>query len=223
MFHPIGSQPPSVYWRRRLIVVAAAVLLVVLVVLTANALGGNDGRASTAPSSSPSRVSPTSQAAAAPASAAKTSRSSGAKSPSSAAATSRSTTQPIGRCTPAALAVVAAVGQPTYKVGQNPLLQLQVTNTGTRPCVQDLADAQVELRVYNGESRVWGSHDCKTQPGTLDRTLSPNVAVKVAISWTGLSSQKGCKGTRQHVGAGSYTLYALLGGHMGKAAQFSIS
>ena len=41
------------------------------------------------------------------------------------------------------------------------MLQLQVTNTGAQPCVQDLADKQVELRVYNGESRVWGSHDCK--------------------------------------------------------------
>ncbi len=115
------------------------------------------------------------------------------------------------------------MGQTAYKVGQDPLLQLQVTDIGAQPCVQDLADKDVELRVYNGESRVWGSHDCKVQSGTMTRTLEPNVAVKVSISWSGLSSQVNCKGTRQRVNAGSYTLYALLDSHMGKAAQFSIS
>ena len=42
--------------------------------------------------------------------------------------------------------------------------------------MQDLADPQVVLRVYNGESRVWGSHDCKIQPGTDDRTLMAGAA-----------------------------------------------
>jgi len=97
-----------------------------------------------------------------------------------------------------------------------------VVNTGTTPCVQDLADKQVQLKVYNGESRVWGSHDCKTEPGKDPRTLAPNTPVRVAITWSGLSSQPGCAGTRQRVGAGTYTLYATLAGKTGKAASFSI-
>src|SRR5690242_3369683 len=34
MFHPVGSQPPSVYWRRRLILLGSIGLLLVLMILT---------------------------------------------------------------------------------------------------------------------------------------------------------------------------------------------
>jgi hypothetical protein len=118
---------------------------------------------------------------------------------------------------------MAVVGKINYSVGDQPLLELQVTNTGAKPCVQDLADKQIELRVYNGESRVWGSHDCKIQPGTSDKTLSVAMPVRVAITWSGLTSQPGCAGTRQRVGAGTYTLYAKLSGKTGKVTQFTIS
>jgi hypothetical protein len=123
---------------------------------------------------------------------------------------------------PADLSVAAMVGQPTYKVGDQPLLELQVTNVGSAPCVQDLADKAVELRVYNGESRVWGSHDCQIQPGTDDKTLAVQRPVQVAVTWSGLTSEPKCAGTRQRVGAGTYTLYAVLAGKTGKAKQFTI-
>jgi len=108
-------------------------------------------------------------------------------------------------------------------VGDEPVLELQVTNTGDAPCVQDLADSQVELKVYNGESRVWGSHDCQIQPGTNPMTLEVGQPVRVSITWSGLSSEPHCAGTRQRVGAGTYTLYASLSGHTGKAGTFTIS
>ena len=103
------------------------------------------------------------------------------------------------------------------------MLMLQVTNPGTKPCVQDLSDQQIELRVYNGESRVWGSHDCQIEPGTADRTLTAGQSVRVSIVWSGLSSQPECAGTRQRVGAGTYTLYASLAGREGASAQFAIT
>jgi hypothetical protein len=119
--------------------------------------------------------------------------------------------------------VAAVVDKPNYQVGQQPMVLLQVTNVGSAPCVQNLADSQVELRVYNGESRVWGSHDCTVQPGVADHTLAVNQPVRVSVVWSGLSSQPKCAGTRQRVGAGTYTLYALLSGQEGTAAQFSVS
>ena len=110
-------------------------------------------------------------------------------------------------------------------MGDRPLLELQVVDVAKTACVQDLADRQVELRVYNGESRVWGSHDCMVAPGRTLRTLAPDVPVRVAITWSGQTSKpRGCAaGTRQQVGAGTYTLYALLGGRTGRASQFTIS
>jgi hypothetical protein len=130
---------------------------------------------------------------------------------------------PTPACVVSQLGLKAVPQKSTYHVGDLPVLQLQVTNTSAQPCVQDLADRQVELRVYNGESRVWGSHDCKIEPGTAVRTLTPRHSVLVSIKWSGLTSEKGCKGTRQRVGAGTYTLYALLAGRMGTAGQFTIS
>src|SRR5581483_1646542 len=126
-------------------------------------------------------------------------------------------------CLPSQLKVTAVAGATRYQVGDHPQLLLQVTNTGAAPCVQDLADSQVELRVYNGESRVWGSHDCQIEPGTNPQTLLAGRAVRLSIIWSGLSSEPKCAGTRQRVGAGTYTLYAYLAGRPWTAAQFSIS
>ncbi len=102
------------------------------------------------------------------------------------------------------------------------MLSIVVKNVSANPCVQDLGDPQVVLRVYNGESRVWGSHDCKIEPGTIDRTLMAGSAVRVSIVWSGLSSQPNNCASRQRAGAGTYTLYASLSGREGRAAQFSM-
>ncbi len=126
-------------------------------------------------------------------------------------------------CVAAKLDVRAVSDHTTYAVGASPVLSMQVTNTGSSPCVQDLSDTQILLRVYNGASRVWGSHDCKIVPGASMRTLAVGAPVRVSIVWSGLSSEPDCMGTRQRVGAGTYTLYASLSGKDGAAAQFSIS
>lgn len=229
MLHPTGPRSPSVYWRRRFVL---SVALLGLIVLTAWVLRpGGDGKPAAGRHSSPSDAahstpSPTES------SASSTHRSTPTKTTGTTKTTKTTKTtsttkasKPAGpaACPRSALKVAAVVGQSSYRVGQQPVVLLQVTNTGSIPCVQDLSDSQVELRVYNGESRVWGSHDCTIQPGTSDHTLAAGQAVRVSIVWSGLSSQPKCTGTRQRVGAGTYTLYALLSGHEGTAAQFSIS
>lgn len=221
MFHPVGSQPPSVYWRRRLVVLGAFVVLIVLLVMTLKVIAsGSDqpaGAQGTAPSSTANKSSGSTSKP-------RTTPTKRATSPAKSRSTRRSssTATPPPACAAQNLKVSAVTGKAGYQVGDQPLLQLQVTNTGGASCVQDLADKQVELKVYNGESRVWGSHDCKVQPGTAPRTLTPNTPVRVAITWSGLSSRPGCAGTRQRVGAGTYTLYAALSGKTGTAAQFTI-
>ena len=148
---------------------------------------------------------------------------SAAKSASTSATPSTSVTAaPLG-CDPAALKVAAVVERPSYSVGDKPVVLLEITNAGPKPCVQDLADSQIELRVYNGASRVWGSHDCTIEAGTDVRTITVKQSVRISVIWSGLSSQPKCVGARQRVGAGTYTLYALLSGREGVAAQFSIS
>jgi hypothetical protein len=214
MLHPIGTRPPAVYWRRRL---ALFIALLVLVVLTAWVLRPGGDKKQAAADTSPHST-PHSTSHAAPTSAHPTSKH------ASTSAKASSTRSPVAApCQAGALKVAAVVDKPSYRVGEQPMVLLQVTNTGSAPCVQNLADSQVELRVYNGESRVWGSHDCTVQPGVSERTLAVGQPVRVSVVWSGLSSQPKCAGTRQRVGAGTYTLYALLSGKEGTATQFSVS
>jgi hypothetical protein len=220
MLHPVGSLPPAVYWRRRAVLIAA---LVVLVGLTAWVLrpGRGDGApvaGANTPSHTPSQSSVADSTSVPPSSSAPTSGSATTK-----ATTSSSRSAAPKPCAPGNLKIAAATNAPQYHVGDQPVVMLQVTNVGSTPCVQDLADQQIELRIYNGESRVWGSHDCEVQPGTDEHTLAAGRAVRISITWSGLSSQPKCAGTRQRVGAGMYTLYGSLSGHEGTAAQFSIS
>ena len=223
MFHPVGSQPPTVYWRRRLVLLGSIALLIILLILTVKIAASDGGttppRGASGTGPAHPATTPTVERSHSPS----PTHHSTASTPRTSSTSPKSAPAAAAPCDPAHLSVSAVVGQATYHVGDQPLLELQVTNTGGGPCVQDLADKQIELRVYNGESRVWGSHDCQIQPGTNSRTLAVNQPVRVAITWSGLTSQPNCAGTRQRVGAGTYTLYALLAGKTGKATQFTIS
>jgi hypothetical protein len=227
MLHPVGSHTPSVYWRRRLVLLGTLALVVVLIVLTLRAVLGGDGGKHPAAAGTPTTSASSTHTASTPASSA---AHSSTPAPSSPAAQQTNATDAGGSasgmpatCSAKQLKVAAEVAKSSYSVGDEPVVMLQVTNSGPAPCVQDLADRQVVLEVYNGASRVWGSHDCKVEPGVHDRTLAVNQPVRVSIVWSGLSSQPHCAGTRQRVGAGTYTLYATLSGHRGTATQFSIS
>jgi hypothetical protein len=218
MLHPIGTRAPGVYWRRRLALFGALVALIGLTVWVLRPGGDSNSDAAAPVGSSPRSAAPGSTRP--PGSGAASTRRPAPAKPTRAAP---SPAAPVAPCAPAALKVAAAVDRSSYRVGEHPVVLLQVTNAGPVPCAQDLADSQVELRVYNGESRVWGSHDCTIQPGTAVRTLAVGHPVRVSVVWSGLSSQPKCAGTRQRVGAGTYTLYALLSGRLGTAAQFSVS
>jgi hypothetical protein len=208
----------------------AAVILLVLTVFALSSNGTTDdasgaGGSSSHPAlttSTPAPATPSaSQTGSAGASAGSTS--SAATTPNPASPASSGSASPVLACIGAQLTVSAASQAPTYKVGDQPVLILQVTNNGPVNCTQDLADSQVQLVVYNGAARVWASHDCLIQPGTDVKTLVAGTTVGVQITWSGLSSQPACAGTRQRVGAGTYTLYPYLAGAQGTAAQFTIS
>jgi hypothetical protein len=205
MLQPVGSLPPATYWRRR---AAVAVLVVGLVVLTWYVVFGGPGK---------------SDGSAAPASHSSSSSSAHSSPPSTTVATTTATPPPRGgRCAPSALTVAAATDLPAYKVGQDAALYIVVTNTGLSSCIQDLADQHVELTVFTGDVRVWGSHDCQMQPGTAPQRLAPNKPVRVEVIWTGKTSQPGCGGTRLQVQPGTYRLYAALNGTKSAPATFIV-
>lgn len=227
MFSPVGSQPPSVYWRRRLVLLGSIGLVLVLLILTVKIAtsDGTEPQAGGGHTTPPAQTTPAADTSHSTSTAARSRHSTSAASTSSTSSTSsaKSSSPAPEPCVANNLQVAAVSSEPKFSVGDEPVLELQVTNNGDAPCVQDLADSQIELKVYNGESRVWGSHDCQIEPGTNPMTLEVGQPVRVSVTWSGLSSQPHCAGTRQRVGAGTYTLYAALAGHTGKATTFTIS
>src|SRR5262249_29100679 len=209
MMHPVGSKPPAVYWRRRAILLIAVVVTLVSLVVLFGRGSGRPGASALAPTSTPS----TSAASHPPS----TTAAQTAGQPALPSATGSNS------CPGGTLKLAATTAAPSFKLGSQPVLALQVTNAGTKPCVADLSDTQIELLVYNGESRVWGSHDCQVEPGAQVMTLNPHQAVRRSITWPGLSSQPQGAGPRQLVGAGTYTLHAKLSGVEGTTATFSLT
>ena len=216
MLHPVGTLPASVYWRRRILLLVAALLAGLSVYAIFFRGGGNQAPKAGSEFSSPGGSSSQPQT---------TAGSDSADASSSSAASSASSSRPASAktCLPSQLTVSAATDAASYPAGAKPKVAIVVTNRGPAPCVQDLADRQIELRVYNGSARVWGSHDCQIQPGTSLATLPVGQQTRRVVEWSGLSSRPGCAGVRTRVGAGTYTLYAYLAGHAGTTSRFSLA
>lgn len=207
MFQPVGSLPPNIYWRRRLFVLGVPAILLVLTLYVVFSGGGKtDSGASTPPGSKSNSVKPSTQ-----------------QSSSSQSSSSSSASTGTGTCAQSALQVRAATGNPSYKVGQQAALFLVVTNVGVKACNQDLADKQVELTVFTGDVRVWGSHDCQVQPGTSVQKLDRTKPVRLEVAWSSKTSKPGCGGTRLQVQAGTYQLFATLAGIKSPPVTFTVT
>jgi hypothetical protein len=210
MLHPVGDLAPTVYWRRRILLLAALALALITVYAVFLRGGGNQ-----APKANGAFTSPDSTAS-------RTTAGSSTAPHTSAASTATSSSAPKA-CVASQLTIAAASDAKSYPAGAKPKVALVVTNRGPAPCVQDLSDKQIELRVYNGSARVWGSHDCQVQPGTAASTLPVGQVIRREVEWSGLSSRVGCAGVRTRVAAGTYTLLAYLGGHAGSTTTFALA
>jgi hypothetical protein len=228
MLHPVGNLPARVYWRRRLVFVGLPLLGIILLLWAALSGGGDHPSARTTASTTTS-----------PASAPATStqpRDSGSIgvstttpkpiAPATTPATTASSTSPAvqkGFCKLADLTVVAGTAKKSFAVKSKPVLDMLVTNTTAAPCKLDVADKHVEWRVYSGDARVWGSHDCSVQSGANVITLTARQTIRLSITWSGLTSLPKCAGTRLAVQAGTYKLSAYLDNKASAATTFTIT
>jgi hypothetical protein len=206
-WRPVGPEPAQTYWIRRA-VLAAGVLLVVVLLL--QLVGGGDGdddrlaqeRATATATPSPG---PTPTASA---------------DLSATPDPSASATPSAASCTDEVLQVEAVAGEESYAVGEQPRLELRVTNTGTAPCSRDLGQAQVELQVVSGDDRIWSSDDC-APGGEADLTvLQPGAAETSTVTWPGTRSQPGCQGDDEPADAGTYRVLGRVGELTEEGASF---
>jgi hypothetical protein len=216
MIDPAGPLRPAVYWRRRALAVALSVGAVVLLAwIIGRLVGGADetpvegASARTSQLSSSRAIGGPSSSSAAPS--ASTSVATPAVPP--APAPSQAPPPPPQPCPDAGIQLVAESAQPSYRVGQQPLLRLIVVNAGPAPCLRDVSRSTRELVITSpdGGTRLWSSNDCYSPPGTDLRLLQPGERLTFTVNWAGRTSVPGCPSRRRTVPAGSYLLIPHLG------------
>lgn len=183
--HPVGPQPPSVYWRRRLLVLLGIVAVVVVIVL----IVWNGGRAAEQARETPDPSgTPTEESTAPPFAA--------------------------GECDPEVIRVEAVTDAGEYQAGVQPMISMRITNTGSSACELAVGpDVQV-YRIVSGPDEIWDSRHCLTgEPATM--SLEPNEPLTTApFAWDRTRSDPGtCDEARPEVTAGgaTYRLTVALG------------
>ena len=134
LWHPIGPERASVYWRRRIVLLAFVAGVPLLALVVVNAFGQpGAGSLGAGPSANASGS----------ASSADPSRSS-----------VPTNTEPM-ECADDAIEVSADTDASTYRVGEGAVLTLRITNTSGAPCLRDIGPKANELEITSGGYQVW--------------------------------------------------------------------
>lgn len=209
--------PPEIYWRRRMFAGGSLVVaLAVVIWLLITAVRGDETAAPT-PAASQTVTSattdpPSSDPAAASSTAQRTS------------AAGRSPGAPP-ECSDQALAVKVTVAQPTYRLGQQPVFGIVITNVSDAACTRDMGSGLQKVTVHSldGDDRIWASGDCAPDGAADVRTLQRGEEAAFTITWTGNTSAPGCAGERTPAPAGGYRVVAQLGSIRSAPEPFNIA
>lgn len=125
-------------------------------------------------------------------------------------------------CADSALLVAVSTDQPTYHVGDQPVIRLTITNTSTAACRRDVGAAEQEVVISVDNDRIWSSDDCSPGGEPDERVIAAGETLHFAVTWPGLSSQPGCAGKHEVAGPGTYTLVGRLGALHSEPARLTL-
>lgn len=196
--HPVGPQPPQVYWRRRLIVGLGLLAVIVIIVLIIVRPGSGEPDPTTAASPSPTETA-----------AAETTETPAADAPAEPPADPNA-------CTPDQVEVTAVTDADAYGPEQLPLISLTIRNLTSTACTMEAGTDVQEYVITSGPDRIWSSRDCQTDPLATPITLEPEQELSTTpLQWNRTRSEPGvCDVEREPVGAGgaTYRLSVSIGG-----------
>ncbi|MFC6010057.1 hypothetical protein [Nocardia lasii] len=221
MLEPNGPLSPEIYWRRRALAIGviAVALAIVIWLVAMVARGGESAGAENAAASTTTTAESTTSASATT-SAASSTPSSGSQTPS---ATTAADQPPAPPCADQSLALKVSVGQPTYRVGDQPSFGTVITNISSAACSRDLgAGPQFLVYTLDGQRRLWASNDCNPEDPPETKTLEAGQQLSYKGTWFGTTSQPECAGDRLQVPAGAYMVVAQLGAARSAAEPFNL-
>lgn len=189
--NPVGPQSSSTYWRRRLVVILGLVAVIVVIVLIAVRPGGKPSASTTDDDKSTNTSAPDTS--------------------------DTPVADPETPCADGVVNVAALTDAGDYIAGQQPLLSLSVTNTGTAACTFAVGVDVQKYTITSGTEVIWTSTDCQAPATPESRVLEPGVALTTTpFVWGRVRSDPStCESTdRPEVTAGgaSYHLAVSIGG-----------
>lgn len=156
--HPVGPQPPEVYWRRRLIVGLGLLAVIVIIVLIIVRPGSGDPAAEPTPDPESSET-----------------------------AEPGDETDPteVAACTATQVVVTPVTDAVSYPADQAPLLSFTLLNTGTAPCTMEAGSDVQEFLIVSGSDRIWSSTDCQDPGVAAPLVLEPGEEVEsTPFAWS---------------------------------------
>jgi hypothetical protein len=186
--NPVGPQPPGIYWRRRAVVLIGLIAIIVVVLLIVfRPAGGTPTDTKTSPAPTDVRTN----------------------------TSTNSATGSAKACDPAKIELAAITDKGGYNEGEQPLVSMSITNTGSTACEINAGTDAQEYIISSGSDQIWSSRDCQADPAPTATVLEPGVAKSTTpFGWDRTrSSVDTCAGQRPAVAAGgaSYHLTVKLG------------
>ena len=181
--HPVGPQPPQVYWRRRLVVGLGVLAVIVIIILIVVRPGTGDPATDPGASADP-EVSETDEP--------------GEGEPSASGP---------APCTADQVVVTPVTDSNSYGPEQQPLLSLTLLNTGAAPCTIEAGSDVQEYVIVSGPDRIWASTDCQDPGVAAPTVLEPGEEKSTTpFPWSRTRSSPGdCDADREQVTAGGAT------------------
>lgn len=130
-----------------------------------------------------------------------------------------------GQCADQSLAIKVSVGQPTYRIGAEPVFGIVITNISGEPCSLDMGSGlqRVSVHSLDGGRQLWASTDCYPDGEPDVRTLDRGEQAAFTVTWKGATSQPECAGERVQVPAGAYNVVAQIGSVRSAPEPFNIA
>lgn len=249
MIEPQGPLPPEIYWRRRIVAGVGAVAFVGLVLmLIISALpSSSDDQQVAATSSAPAPPPPAKKPPAGPQGNQNQNQAAGQQGPGGAPApqgtdnnnqaapqgpaapteAARPVPPPVpadNLCTDQSLSVVLYTDKATYKVGDQPIFTIAVTNGGLTECVRDIGKAaqNVVVRSLDGTRTLWSARDCSPLRTVKNVTFAPGQQERDTITWSGTTSTPGCKTPREPIAPGAYRAIGKIGERESAPITFNV-
>lgn len=146
--HPVGPQPPEVYWRRRLLVGLGLLAVIVIIVLII--VGPGSGEPADQPSPDPETT-------------------------ETAAPGDDPVAEDEAACAPGQVVLTPVTDASTYAPGVQPLLSFTLLNSGDEACSLEVGPDVQEYVIVSGSDRIWASTDCQDPAEPVTAILQPGV------------------------------------------------